>query len=666
MHNRLYWLIFFFALPVANAEPPTGSSLDTQRQVFRQLYPQAELGQWESLGPLRKQLVDYVLFPDLRAAYLNARLSRVSDAEIEAFLDTYADLWISRRLRGRWLQLLAKQQRWETFLEQYRAHYRPDAGARLECRALTGRLRLGETDAITGEGLRIWLSGKSQPKECDPVFAYLKKSGALTPARYRQRLDLAIRDRQFQLAAYLARSLDDADRARVARWRRMGTRSAVELARPRQFSATPEDRALVQYGMERLSRRDPDEAATLWPALRSRLQFAGDTGNEVEYRIALWSARKYRPDAAAQVRDLPPGVGDDEAARWRIRVGLRNQDWADVLEAIGSMSDEVARESTWRYWQARALAAQGYYIMAEQIYLALAGERSYYGFLAADRMELPYAFRHKSTAADETIIGRLATTPELIRARELFAVDLDSRGRIEWQEAMANLDTAERAQASLLAHRWGWYSRAISAASSGGLHDDLDLRFPAPYRAWFEALAGQANIPVTWAYGIARSESLFMRDVASPAGAIGLMQLMPATGKRTARQIRIPYRGRESLLDPHTNITLGTSYLGKMLQRFDGHQVLATAAYNAGPHRVDEWLPDGASIDADIWVETVPFRETRGYLQRVLASEVVFNWRLYDDTLRLRSIMKPVTPREAGVQVAANKAKTAGGPATLK
>ena len=200
---------------------------------------------------------------------------------------------------------------------------------------------------------------------------------------------------------------------------------------------------------------------------------------------------------------------------------------------------------------------------------------------------------------------------------------------------MRHLDPDEKLQAAILANRWGWHSRAISTAASLKQYDDLSLRYPLPWQQQFELYSSAAKISPTWAYGIARSESLFMRDVRSSAGAIGLMQLMPATGRQVAKEIRLPYSGLTTLTDPESNIRLGTSYLGQMAERFGGNRVLATAAYNAGPHRVDRWLPEHGSEDARVWIENIPFNETRKYVKRVLAAQAIFHWRMTGKLQRL-------------------------------
>ena len=324
----------------------------------------------------------------------------------------------------------------------------------------------------------------------------------------------------------------------------------------------------------------------------------------------------------------------------------------DLLNDIATMTAEERGSEQWRYWRAVALARNGNDDAARLVLKPLAAERSYYGFLAADELGIDYAFADDRLRADDAVIETLAQRPDLIRARELFLVGLDSRGRSEWDAVMAGLSDEQKTQAAVLAHRWGWHSRAIATAAAVGHYDDLALRYPLPFRQSFERGASSASIPTTWALGIARSESLFMRDVRSCAGAIGLMQLMPATGRQVAREIKLAYSGLDTLTDPDHNIRLGTSYLGSMAARYDGNHVLATAAYNAGPHRVDRWLPQSAVVDARVWIENIPFNETRKYVRRVMAAETIFHWRMTGEMRRMSDRLPQVQPLPADQQLA--------------
>jgi soluble lytic murein transglycosylase len=257
-------------------------------------------------------------------------------------------------------------------------------------------------------------------------------------------------------------------------------------------------------------------------------------------------------------------------------------------------------------------------------------------------------------APDEAAIAELAERQDLIRARELFLVGQDGRGRSEWDAVVGQFEPQQKMQAAILAQRWGWHSRAIAAAASVGEFDDLLLRYPLPFQNTFEQYSAEASIPLTWAYGVARSESLFMRDVRSSAGAVGLMQLMPATGRKVAKQIQLSYSGLNTLTDPGSNIRLGTAYLAQMAERFDGNRVLATAAYNAGPHRVESWLPETGTLDARVWIENIPFNETRQYVRRVLEAETIFHWRMTGEVRRLSDELLLVQADSSSTPVAKN------------
>ncbi|MBT8077268.1 MAG: transglycosylase SLT domain-containing protein, partial [Gammaproteobacteria bacterium] len=246
------------------------------------------------------------------------------------------------------------------------------------------------------------------------------------------------------------------------------------------------------------------------------------------------------------------------------------------------------------------------------------------------------------------ILADLESRKSILRARELFLVGLEGRGRSEWDAAIALLQPDEMRQAAILAHSWGWHSRAIAAAARTGNYDDLDLRYPLPWSDKFEQHSRSARVRPSWAYGVARSESLFMRDVRSHAGAIGLMQLMPETGRETAQEVNLPFSGVATLTNPDSNIRLGTTYLAKMYEKFSDSHVLATAAYNAGPFAVQRWLPGTGEIDARIWIENIPYNETRKYVRRVLTTDAIFHWRLSGDTRRITANLSAIRPLDDG------------------
>lgn len=637
---RILCLLLLLPIAAAGADAPR---LEEQRQAFRTARPAAEAGRWEDVEPYLELLADYPLLPDLRAAWLRSRLGPQTDQELAGFLNRYPDLGFSADLRLKWAYSLADRQRWPLYLQLFESRLRDNAGTELQCLALRARLATGDLVEARRSGMALWLSAYSQPRECDAVFEFLEQDGLLTDERRRQRIALALEAGQIRLARFLARPLTPADQALVENWARVRTNPDKELAQPGRFRDTVADRRLITYGFRRLAQLDPERARSLWPAFAD-FEFASARRVTIERAFALGYARRYLPGALG-ILEKQATIDDDPLVdQWRARLALRELNWHAALDAIAAIDPGGASQTNWEFWQARALHALGRPAEANPVFESLAGERGYYSFLSADHLERPYRWSNQPATPDEEVIALLAARPRFVRARELFMTGMYSRGRGEWSRALAALEPAQRAQASLLAQRWGWYSRAIATASGTGLSDDLALRFPLPWRDAFERLSLEARVDPTLAYGVARSESLFMPDVASAAGAIGLMQLMPATGRDTARRARIPYQGRHSLTDPETNIALGTRYLGRMLERFDNNPALAAAAYNAGPHRVEVWLPRDAQLPADVWIDTIPFRETRRYVRRVLASDTVFDWRINEQPKRLSVRLPPVRP----------------------
>ena len=630
----------------ADSIAASDSTLEAQRSAFRAVYPEVERGNWDPVVQDEALLRNYVLWPDLQAAYLRAYVGAGKSTEIEAFLHRYGTLKPARELRYRYALQLGEDGRAAEFLEIYRSFYQGLEVAKLDCIALHAEITEGERERIVNRALHLWLVGHSQEDECDPVFDYLRGAGLLGEAEYRRRFQLAIEERSFSLARYLARSLDENYLEQAGDW-------LLAQRRPGEFIESRGDsrdtallRRQLAYAARRIALADPAAAAEAWRGLEDGFAFDQQSHARTERHIALWAARKDAPGALALMRALDAATKDEEVVRWQIRTALRHGDWPAVLASVDELPDTERGSEQWRYWRAVALREAARRDEAVELLTELAGTRSYYGFLAADELEVPYAYTHSGFESDESTLATLADDAAFVRARELYLVGLDGRGRSEWDAAVRLLADVEKLQASILAHRWGWHSRAIATAASAGELDDLTIRYPLPWRDAFERYASAASIPHSWAYGVARSESLFMRDVQSVAGAIGIMQLLPETGRRTARRMQVGYQGRHTLTDPASNIRLGTSYLGMMFDRFEQNRVLATAAYNAGPLRVEDWLPERDAMDARIWIENIPYDETRRYVRQVLAADSIFHWRMTGDIRRISDELPAV--RSAG------------------
>ncbi len=631
------------------------SPVEQQRQLFRAVVADVELGDWSAVERLhaseQRLLEDYILWPDLRAAYLRRKLDNTG--EIESFLSQFGTLRAARELRYRYALHLARTGELQRFQRIYEQYYQGQDIAKLDCYSLQAELEAGRHARVNRRALDLWLVGESQVSECDPVFAYLDEQNLIGPVELRTRYDLAVEAREFALARWLARKIDQQHVDEVRRWTKAQQHPEDFLRGHEAYGNGQTTRLQLVYATERLTYRDPAAALEAWRDVSGAHGFSVEQRLRTERHIALWTARDNLPGAYELLVALPPAAQNDEVARWRARTSLRNAEWQRLLGDIATMSDRERASEEWRYWRAIALKRSSQGDAADAALRSLGSERSYYGFLAADELGQDYALEHAELAADEAAIARLAARPDIIRARELFLVGQDGRGRSEWDAVIRHLSADEKTQAAILADRWGWHSRAIATAASLQEYDDLSIRYPLPYQPLFEQSASAASISPTWAYGIARSESLFMRDVRSRAGAVGLMQLMPATGKEVAREIRLPYSGLATLTNPESNIRLGTSYLGQMAERYSGNRVLATAAYNAGPHRVDKWLPESGSLDARVWIENIPFNETRKYVKRVLSAQAIFHWRMTGQVRRVSDELRLIKGARDLLQLAA-------------
>ncbi len=631
------------------------SPIEQQRQLFRDVINEVELGDWGAVDNLdandRRLLEDYALWPDLRATYLRTALDELQ--QVDEFLSRYGTLRPARELRYRFALHLAKGGDLQDFQRIYEQFYQGQEISKLDCLALQADLESGRRARVNRRALDLWLVGESQVKECDPVFDYLEEQNLLGPVEYRSRYRLAVEAREFTLARWLARHIDEQHVEEAALWTKAQQNPEEFLKRHALHGDGETVRLQLVYATERLTYRDPEAALQAWHDVSRTHGFSTEQRLRTERHIALWTARDDLPGAYELLAGLPPAAQNDEVARWRARTSLRNAEWDRLLGDIAAMSEKERGSEEWQYWRAIALKRSSQVLAADAALRDLSRERSYYGFLAADELGEEYALEHSKLAADEDAIALVAARPDIIRARELFLVGQDGRGRSEWDAVVRHLSSEQKIQAAILADRWGWHSRAIATAASLQEYDDLSIRYPLPYKPLFERSSSEARISSTWAYGIARSESLFMRDVRSRAGAIGLMQLMPATGKEVAREIRLPYSGLATLTNPESNIRLGTSYLGQMAERYSGNQVLATAAYNAGPHRVDKWLPESGSLDARVWIENIPFNETRKYVKRVLSAQAIFHWRMTGQVRRVSDELRIVKGASDLLQLAA-------------
>jgi soluble lytic murein transglycosylase len=616
---------------------------------LRQLYQQAQTAlsvrDMQAFENLRPQLIAYPLYPYLLFADLKSRLRSATDEEILVFIETYRHTPLASRLRKAWLNTLADENLQDKFL----AAYEPSSDVKLFCYYLTARIQSGQTSGITDAIKNLWLIGHSQPATCDSPFHWFEKQGELTSKRLWVRIELAMNQGNIVLVKRLSHKLNARDQKWVRLWLRTYDHPERMLNEPGLRDDIPITRKIVAFGIKRfVAIQDEGAAKALWEKLKPKYRFSTATKNAIERYIALSAAYRQHPNAINWLQALPANATDQQVRVWLARAAMRNADWSVLLETIHSMSKTQRQKEMWQYWRARALEEIGKTEQAIILYTQLAKRRSYYGFLSADRMGTGYHLENKPILTDSQPPQSLLKIPGILRARELYILNQIPDARREWEHTIRDFTPHQLRRAAKLASEWGWHANAIRTTAKTGHYHDLSIRFPTPFQHEIQQVAKQFRLDTAWLYGVIRRESAFQLDAQSAAGAQGLMQLMPATAKNTSRRLGLVPPHPHDLLDKDQNVLLGSAYMRQLLDEFNGSQVLATAAYNAGPNKVVRWLPQCGRVPADLWVDTLPYFETRRYVRAVLVYTTIFDWKLNARATRITERMAPVAQPQSG------------------
>lgn len=618
--------------------------IDAQRETYRKAMKAVKARKYTKFRELYFELDGYILQNYTQYEYLRANLSRIPHKTLHEFIKQNTHVPVSEHLRKKWLYQLANKNDWEAFMLVY------DEGIRdkkLQCYRLKRLIRTSEDQApLMAEAEELWLTGKRLPSVCNSVFNSWQKAGHMSQELVWARIKLAMERRQISLARQLARKLPSRERIWMRRWEAVHWNPSRELRNINYKVTTPVARMIVKHGIVRLGYRDPETAMDLWRDLKDRFQFFGEDENYVFRKLGILAAQKHLPQALQWLSAVSVASDDETLRLWRVKAALRVRDWETTSHFISALTEPEQQSSQWRYWRARVMEETGDEKGARNLYKTVARERGYYGFMAADRLEQEYSMQHESIEVTPEELTNMLSRPGVQAAHELYAIGDIVRARRQWNWLIKRMNNRELQIAAVVARHWGWHDRAIYTVTKSDHRDDLDIRFPVLYRDEVETNAERAGIDSSWIYGVMRQESAFISDAKSSAGALGLMQLMPRTGRQVGRRLKMRIRSNSAILNIKNNLLLGSSYLKSVLDRNNGSQVLATASYNAGPHRIKTWLPEENNLPADIWVETIPYNETRKYVKNVLGYTAVYDHRLGEQQTPISSRMPLVIPHD--------------------
>ena len=572
------------------------------------------------------QFTGHPLYPYLKYHHYRNHLDTTPTEELAAFLKEnprapYSG-WLAEQVFPIWLENGDDQ----AIIDAYSPWF-ADPGS--ECAWRLALLRQNARARAEADIRRLWLSQEGMEPACEPLFAAMRADGSLGNELIGARFQLAMRANNPTLAASLRAQLQGAPAKAAAIWlavrrKRMAPEAVFAIALPTWRSAASAD---VLY---QLAGKDPGQAAAF--ALRAdRLDaFSGrprEAGRALS-RVAAKLAQQDDPLCEAVFRLIPKDTHDTNTVYDLIAYEQRMNRWATIIELLGEgMSARQLDTAEYQYWLGKSHARQGDTAAADYHYRRAAQKRDLFGFLAAEKLALPYAFNDRPLTKDPEVYQAIVSSPEAYRIRTFLRLGKPERAAPEFSSLIKGLNEKQREQAALFADDLGWSIKAIALLAATKRWDALRVRFPTRHRGLIEDLARELEIGPETIFAVIRKESIFQTRIRSSAGAIGLMQLRPTTASHITDRYRIPYRGKKSLEDPRTNLQLGSRYLRDQLRAF-GNLAYAAAAYNAGPNRVAQWLALYPDLPLDEWIAQIPFPETRNYVKRVLEYEKVYQYRM--------------------------------------
>lgn len=627
---RLIFGIGYALLISAVAIPAGADNRYEQRERYREAVDALERGQRSRFRTLKDSLVDYPLWPWLQQAELMRYLDQTSHGHLDSFLRQFQGMPIAERLLQNYLFLLAEEKDWETFLRLDRENLPSKILACIRPLAWHGT---GREDRALNLTDQLWLVGWSQPDECDEAFRIWRGKNRLTENMAWERLRLALRQRNESLGRYVSNFLPSEMQSHAKRYRQLMRKpedlgkslaSLQASIRKADHARAERLRLIITEPLRRLARQDANLALNIWQDVDFST-FSMQEESAMERWLLLWLLRQRDPQQRAD--ELSRVAPDQELTEARIRLALARGQLAQLPELIRRLPTDAQQQSRWRYWLAQALSEEEAPEIArrgQQLMEQLARERDYYGFLAADRMGRRYYLQE--TNPDIQLLTLDESHPAIERALELYVLGDLPKARLEWKYALSKAGENQLLSAAVLADQWRWHERAIRTLLASRELDLLRIRFPLAYVDEIGHQARYNDLPVPWALAVARQESAFMPDVRSPADALGLMQITPGTANLISRELDLGKISSNQLLVPKTNIQLGTAYLRQMMERFFQNRILASAAYNAGPRRVEAWIEAQKGLAPDAWIEVIPFSETRNYVQNVLYFSVIYSY----------------------------------------
>lgn len=561
---------------------------------------------------------------------LKQQLPNASAKEIKVFLQHYANTPVAKQLYKLWLIQLAQQKRWKDYQDFYKA----DEDLSLRCYALLASFNVKTPKNFLAQVLPLWQVGTSQPAACNELFNVLIKRQLLTEPAIWQRFQLAMMEENISLAQQLAKLLTTKEKQHIAQvW-------LAVYKHPKNFSkifslARQWQQKILAQGIQRVALTDIRYAQQLWDKYAEQYPFSIDERDAI-YRIF---SLEYAFEGNVILSDrwskkLPANKIDAALREWQIRAAMLKQDWLQVQKHIERLPEEERKMPQWRYWLARAFGERQQQQKAAIIYKSLRQEKNYYGFLASLQLKQAIMFVPTASAPIKTdILFAVVSKEDLAYLKKVYQQGSHTDARLLLKTLLASLNDAEKYALAVQLVEWDWHERAIAVMEETNYAkdytDNIRIRFPLAYVDIVKRAALQFNLSPALIYAIIRQETTFQHDAKSTADAMGLMQILPKNARALAPKMQVTLKGPYDLLQPENNIKLGTAYLSYLDKYFKHHYTLTASAYNVGiTNIIKRQKKQLRQMPMDLWIETMPWKETRNYIRNVMTYYVIYQYRL--------------------------------------
>lgn len=597
--------------------------LDAQRAINR--------GNFRTAEDLHEQLVeaDYVLAPYVEMSMHIGSGSIADDEQILAFLEEHEGTWLAEKLRLNWLNVLKSDRNYQLYVD----HFVEDTGNKVQqCFYLEALYRLDRQEEAFEGAKELWLVGASQPDQCDYIFNRWRRSSSFSEEYTWQRYILARRAGEIRFSNYLTSIIrsDEID-LRIRAYQTIRSNPEVLENVDSFVKGGIGYSSVIAQGLRNLAAKDLDAALELWPQYRdAQVVSLDDASYVIEALLEELIDNNQTEELYQFALDNRPLLLEEDFEVSALSA-LEALDWQRLLDWLDLMPNQQQESLQWTYWRARAMNQIG--LSGAEFYARIDSRRDYYGFLASliDDQEFNLAEKYPAPYTTQYIPSEYLQDWQ--RAAELERVEYFNNSRLTWFHATNHLSQEELLVASQWAASENLHYLSVQATVTAKAWDFLELRFPLAYYDSYRSASEETELPLNWLYALSRQESAFSRDIASGAGAKGLMQLMPATAREAARLLDIRYQ-QDLLVEPAYNIRLGSNYLQRAYNRLDENPIYASAAYNAGIARVNSWLRnDRDELPLDVWVETIPFNETKNYVKNLMMFSAIYADKLGETSL---------------------------------